>query len=328
MNKIKAVALFSGGLDSILAIKLIENQGIEVIGINFRTPFFGMEQSLIQNNSIQLNIIDITDEYMEILKNPTHGYGKNINPCIDCHTFMFKKAGEFMSKINASFIISGEVLGERPMSQNKASLRLIEKESGYSGLILRPLSALLLEETIPEKTGVVNRSQLLNISGRSRKRQIELASQMGIVNYPSPAGGCKLTEPGFSNRLKDLFTQDKYSLRDIELLKIGRHFRMDKNTKLVVGRNKSENNQIEQYFHNGDVLLKARNVKGPISLLKINDNLNEELIIQACRITSRYCDKADFDELKIDCHYKLPHESPVIKVVKPLEENDLDSLRI
>jgi len=208
-DKIKAVALFSGGLDSILAVKLIQEQEIEVKGVNFKTPFFGLDKTFFAAKSLDmdLEIIDITQELLEILRNPKHGFGKNMNPCIDCHTFMFKKAGEYMSEIGASFIISGEVLGERPMSQNRNSLSVIERESGFEGRILRPLSALLLAETIPEKGGLVDRNKLLNISGRSRKRQMELAVKMGIEDYPSPAGGCKLTEPAFSKRLRDLFTQ-------------------------------------------------------------------------------------------------------------------------
>ena len=328
IDKTKAVALFSGGLDSILAIKLMTMQGIEVIGVNFKTPFFGLEKiSSIRNFDIDFEIIDISNEYIKILKNPIHGFGKNMNPCIDCHTFMFKKAGEYMSKIGASFIISGEVLGQRPMSQNKGSLRVVEKESGYPGLILRPLSALLLEETIPEKDGLVNRKQLLDISGRSRKRQIELASQMGIENYPSPAGGCKLTEPGFAIRLKDLFTQNKYSQKDIELLKIGRHFRLDNNTKIVVGRNKDENNQIEQYACDGDILFKARNVRGPISLLKKSGNLNAELIDLSCRITARYCDREEFDEIEI-MYYDSHQDNSKVKKVKPIKEEQLETIRI
>jgi tRNA U34 2-thiouridine synthase MnmA/TrmU len=229
-DKIKAVALFSGGLDSILAVKLIQEQGIEVRGVNFKTPFFGLSKTfaVIKNIDIDLEIIDITQELLEILRNPKHGFGKNMNPCIDCHSLMFKKAGEYMIKIGASFIISGEVLGERPMSQNRNSLNIIKRESGFEGRILRPLSALLLAETIPEKEGLVDRSKLLDISGRSRKRQMELAAKMGIDDYPSPAGGCKLTEPAFSKRLRDLFTQDSFSLEDIELLKLGRHFRLSK----------------------------------------------------------------------------------------------------
>ena len=259
-DKIKAVALFSGGLDSILAVKLIQEQGIEVEGINFNTPFFGLGEAFViaKDLDINLEIIDITEELLKILKKPKYGFGKNMNPCIDCHALMFKKAGEYMNKIGASFILSGEVLGERPMSQNRNSLSIVGRESGFEGRILRPLSALLLTETIPEKEGLVNRNKLLDISGRSRKRQIELAAKIGIKDYPSPAGGCKLTEPAFSKRLRDLFTQGSFSIEEIELLKLGRHFRLSKGIKLVVGRNKEENEQLQNFFQDGDFLFKAK----------------------------------------------------------------------
>lgn len=328
-KKTKAVALFSGGLDSILAIKLIMNQGIDVVGVNFRTPFFGLDQKYINPDfEIDLKIVDISLEYMNILKNPLHGYGKNINPCIDCHAFMFKSAGDFMNRINASFIISGEVLGERPMSQNRGSLSLIEKMSGYSGLILRPLSALLLPETIPEKNGIVDRNKLLNISGRSRKRQIALAERMGIIKYPSPAGGCKLTEPGFAHRLKDLLSHEKYDMKDIELLKIGRHFRLDGDTKIVIGRNMGENSLIETFFKVGDILFKPKKTKGPTALLKTNADLNEELILKACRIVSRYCDKEGYNEIEINYYHTLKHETPLVKKILPLEDEELNLLRV
>ncbi|OQY41124.1 tRNA 4-thiouridine(8) synthase ThiI [Candidatus Atribacteria bacterium 4572_76] len=280
-DKIKAVALFSGGLDSILAVKLIREQGIEVKGINFKTPFFGLNEAfaIAKDLNINLEIIDITEELLKILKKPKYGLGKNMNPCIDCHALMFKKAGEYMNKIGASFILSGEVLGERPMSQNRNSLNIIERESGFKGRILRPLSALLLAETIPEKEGLVDRNKLLDISGRSRKRQMELAAKMGIKDYPSPAGGCKLTEPAFSKRLRDLFfTQESFSIEEIELLKLGRHFRLSKDIKLVVGRNKEENEQLQNFFQEGDFLFKAKNLKGPVSLLKRGFKINNELI--------------------------------------------------
>ena len=330
-NKIRTVALFSGGLDSILAVKLIQEQGIEVKGVNFKTPFFGLDKAFLTAKSfdMDLKIIDITKEHLEILKNPKHGYGKNMNPCIDCHTFMFKKAGEYMSEIGASFIISGEVLGERPMSQNKNSLEAIEKESGYQGLILRPLSALLLPKTIPEKEGWVDRNKLLNISGRSRKRQIELAAKIGIKNYPSPAGGCKLTEPGFSKRLKDLFTQGVFSLEEIELLKLGRHFRLSRDIKLVVGRNKEENEQIKEYFQDGDLLFRAKNLKGPTSLLKSNSKISSNLIDKSCQITARYCDKSEEEHKEVNInYYSLSEEFLKNKKVKPLKEEELEILRI
>ena len=330
-DKIKAVALFSGGLDSILAVKLIQEQGIEVKGVNFKTPFFGLDKTLasIKNLNIDLEIIDITQELLEVLRNPKHGLGKNMNPCIDCHALMFKKSGEYMNKIGASFILSGEVLGERPMSQNRNSLNIIERESGFEGRILRPLSALLLAETIPEKEGLVDRNKLLDISGRSRKRQMELAAKMGIRDYPSPAGGCKLTEPAFSKRLRDLFTQESFSLEEIELLKLGRHFRLSRNIKLVVGRNKEENEKIKEFFQEGDFLFKAKNLKGPVSLLKGAYRANDGFIDKSCQITARYCDRneEENEEVFIDYYRKL---KGIVKTkkVKPLIEDELKSLRI
>jgi tRNA U34 2-thiouridine synthase MnmA/TrmU len=330
-DKIKAVALFSGGLDSILAVKLIQEQGIEVRGVNFRTPFFGLDKNLasIKYLDIDLEIIDITQELLEVLRNPRYGFGKNMNPCIDCHILMFKKAGEYMTKIGASFILSGEVLGERPMSQNRNSLSRIERESGFEGRILRPLSALLLAETIPEKEGLVDRNKLLDISGRSRKRQMELAVKMGIEDYPSPAGGCKLTEPAFSKRLRDLFTQENFSLKEIELLKLGRHFRLSKDIKLVVGRNKEENEQLQNFFQDGDFLFKAKNLKGPVSLLKKVSKVGDGLLDKSCQITARYCDRneEENEEVSIDYYRKL---KGIVKTrkVKSLTEDELESLRI
>jgi tRNA U34 2-thiouridine synthase MnmA/TrmU len=330
-DKIKAVALFSGGLDSILAVKLIQEQGIEVKGVNFKTPFFGLDQALtaIKDLDMDLEIIDITGELLEILKNPLHGFGKNMNPCIDCHTLMFKKAGEYMTKIGASFILSGEVLGERPMSQNRNSLSLIERESGLEGRILRPLSALLLPETIPEKEGLVNKNKLLNISGRSRKRQMELAAKMNLKDYPSPAGGCKLTEPDFSKKLRDLFNQEKYSLEEIELLKLGRHFRLNRDIKLVVGRNKEENEQLKDFFQEGDFLFIAKNLKSPISLLKKGFKLNNDFIDKSCQITARYCDRNEEEDEEVYInYYSASKELAKTRKVKPLREEELEILRV
>jgi len=330
-DKIKAVALFSGGLDSILAVKLIQEQGIKVKGINFKTPFFGLDEAFMiaKDLNIDLEIIDITGELLEILENPKHGLGKNMNPCIDCHALMFKKAGEYMTKIGASFILSGEVLGERPMSQNRNSLNIIERESGFEDRILRPLSALLLPETIPEKEGLIDRNKLLNISGRSRKRQIELAVKMNLKDYPSPSGGCKLTDPGFSKRLRDLFAQEKYSLEEIKLLKLGRHFRLRRDIKLIVGRNKEENEQLNNFFQDGDFLFKAKNLKGPISLLKKGIKIDDEIIEKSCQITARYCDRNEEEDEGVYINYfGKSKELAKTKKVKPFKEEKLESLRV
>jgi len=330
-DKIKAVALFSGGLDSILAVKLIQEQGIKVKGINFITPFFGLDEAFMmaKDLDIDLEIIDITEELLGILRNPKYGFGKNMNPCIDCHTLMLKKAGEYMTKIGASFILSGEVLGERSMSQNRNSLNIIERESGFEGRILRPLSALLLPETIPEKEGLVDRNKLLNISGRSRKRQMKLAIKMNLKDYPSPAGGCKLTDPGFSKRLRDLFAQEKYSLEEIKLLKLGRHFRLRRDIKLIVGRNKEENEQLNNFFQDGDFLFKAKNLKGPISLLKEGIKIDDEIIEKSCQITARYCDRNEEEDEGVYINYFGKSKELVkTKKVKPFKEEELESLRV
>ncbi|PIW11857.1 MAG: tRNA 4-thiouridine(8) synthase ThiI [Candidatus Infernicultor aquiphilus] len=234
-----------------------------------------------------------------------------------------------MTKIGASFILSGEVLGERPMSQNRNSLSLIETESGFKGRILRPLSALLLPETIPEKEGLVNKNKLLNISGRSRKRQMELAAKMNLKDYPSPAGGCKLTEPGFSKRLRDLFNQEKYFLEEIELLKLGRHFRLGRDIKLVVGRNKEENEQLKDFFQEGDFLFKAKNLKGPISLIKKGFKLNNDFIDKSCQITARYCDRNEEEDEEVYInYYSASKELAKTRKVKPLREEELEILRV
>ena len=206
---VKAISLFSGGLDSQLAVRLIQNQGIVVTGINFSSPFFGADkrtERAAHDLGIDLRVEPVGEEYLErVLKNPVYGYGKNMNPCIDCHAFMFRKAGDLMEELGASFIITGEVLGQRPMSQNRSALNAVDKLSGYKGYIVRPLSARLLEATVPEKEGWIQRELLLDISGRSRTRQMKLAEEYGIKEYPSPAGGCLLTEQNFARRLKKNF---------------------------------------------------------------------------------------------------------------------------
>lgn len=314
-NKKKAIALYSGGLDSILAIKLILEQNINVIGIQFQTPFIEDKPNAYIERYLGIELIkkDISEEHINLLLNPKHGYGKNINPCIDCRITMFCKAGELMEQKNASFIISGEVLGQRPMTQNKASILKIGEESGYGQLIVRPLSALLLPETLPERQKIINRSQLMDIQGRSRKRQIALAKSWGIKKYPAPAGGCKLTEPGFAKRMNDLISKNNFNTNDIELLKVGRHFTLNKNTKLVVGRNEQENKKLFSLVQPQDFLLSSKNFKGPVSLLRLYSNTDDEfldkdtIINLASRITARYCDR-NSDKDFVDINMWSPNQ--------------------
>ena len=288
---IKALSLFSGGLDSILAVKLIQGQGIDVIGVCFETPFFSSEKAIqsARNIGLPLRIVDITDSLFSIVLNPKHGYGKSLNPCIDCHALMLRTAGEMLKREGANFIISGEVLGQRPMSQNLRSLSIVIRDSGFKDLILRPLSAKRLPETLPEKEGWVIRGGLLGLSGRSRQPQMELAKRFGVKEYPAPAGGCLLTEEVFSRRLKDLISfNPKVTRRDIELLKQGRHFRISEKTRIVVGRNQEENEMIASLREEEDTILTVELFPGP-TVLAIGDPSPEEMRL-AASITVSYSD--------------------------------------
>ena len=266
----KALAVFSGGLDSMLAAELIRAQDIEVLGLFFETPFFGSARPLESAAAIDLplKVIDITGIHLHMVKNPRHGYGSHMNPCIDCHALMLAEAGKRLEQEGARFLITGEVLGQRPMSQNRGALNVVARESGFAGLILRPLSARLLAPTIPEQMGWVRREELMGFSGRSRKPQMKLAEVFGIRDYPSPAGGCLLTDVTFSRRLKDLFSsQSTLEVRELELLKIGRHFRMAPGIKVVVGRNQKENEAICRLAKEGELLLSTVTVPGPTVLV-------------------------------------------------------------
>jgi tRNA U34 2-thiouridine synthase MnmA/TrmU len=268
--KIRGIALFSGGLDSILAVKVIQEQGIEVTGVSFETPFFGADKARKAAAGIGLDLIvmDITEEHLVMLKNPRYGYGKNMNPCIDCHILMLKKAGDRMRQVGADFLLTGEVLGQRPMSQGKQSLHVVAKRSGYQEYAIRPLSARLLPETLPEKEGKVIREKLLDIQGRSRKRQMELVDKYKITHYEQPGGGCLLTNPGFSKRLKDLFDCKKpFDIRDIQLLKFGRHLRLNDKVKIIVGRNKKDNQAIRDLLGAEDAVIEMKDFPGPTVLV-------------------------------------------------------------
>jgi len=246
-QKVRALGLCSGGLDSILSGMILKNQGVEVTWVSFETPFFNGDKAEKASRQTGIPLIrrDITDIYMDMLRNPKLGYGKNMNPCRDCHSLMFRLAGQMMDEGGWDFLFSGEVLGQRPLSQTKQALRYVEKQSGYDGKILRPLSARALPETDVEKAGLVRRRELMDFSGRSRKPQIELAKNLGITNYPSPAGGCLLTDTNFSRRLKDLFDhEDRLVTSDIHLLKFGRHIRLSDTVKIVVGRTRGDNQSI------------------------------------------------------------------------------------
>ena len=297
-EKKKVVALLSGGLDSQLAVKMMQKQGFEVSAVAIKTPFCDFDcgrgcgfeiRERADTLGVDLKTVYLGDEYIEMLKNPKHGFGSGMNPCIDCRTMMFKAAKKHMEEIGAEFIISGEVLGQRPMSQHGPALRTIEKESDLKGKIVRPLSAALLAKTEPEESGLIKRENLGMISGRSRKGQLELAKEYGIEDPPNAGGGCLLTDPAFSLRAKDLFGHiETPTTNDIDLLKIGRHFRLDQSTKLVVGRNHNENEMIKSLALPDDVLFEARDHVGPVSILRGKNNV--DYLDFAAQITLRYSD--------------------------------------
>lgn len=293
----KALGLCSGGLDSILSALVLKQQKIEVHWVSFETPFFNADKARRAAMMLKVPLItkNITSTYMELLRNPRCGFGKNMNPCMDCHALMFRLAGEMMQPKGYDFLFSGEVLGQRPMSQTLSSLNYVEKHSGHAGYILRPLSAKKLNETIPEKEGRVDRQQLLDLSGRSRKPQIALAKQFGISDYPAPAGGCLLTDKGYSIRLKDLLEHQKeFREAELHLLRHGRHLRLNEHTKIIVGRTKEENEQIVTYWDRSrDMLLKTQNVPGPTVLIPNGSERPEALLAAAiCAGYSKAaCDK-------------------------------------
>jgi tRNA-specific 2-thiouridylase len=270
-TKVSALGLCSGGLDSILSALVLRDQGIHVEWISFETPFFTADKARKASRQcgVPLHVKDITAVYLEMFKAPRAGYGKYMNPCMDCHSLMFQMAGEEMAAGGFQFLFSGEVVGQRPMSQTKPSLRYVEKHSGLDGYIVRPLSGRLLPETIPEKNGWVNRERLLDISGRGRKRQIALARQYGVKEYPAPAGGCLLTDVGYSARLKDFMGHSAdLPIRDLHLMKYGRHLRLSPSTKLIVGRNRKENEAIQEWMDpREDVTFRARHFPGPTCLV-------------------------------------------------------------
>jgi tRNA-specific 2-thiouridylase len=273
----RALALFSGGLDSVLAMKLVVDQGIEVIAVNINIGFGSTNdrkehmQNMCQQIGVKLEILDLRQLYLdEVLFDPKYGYGKNFNPCIDCHGFMFRYTGKLLEKYDASFMISGEVLGQRPMSQRKEALENVKSLSQYDELIVRPLCAKLLEPTKPELEGWIDREKLMDISGRNRQPQLALAKKIGLEDFESPGGGCLLTEIQFSNKLRDFVEHDKLDIEDIDTLKAGRHLRLPDGAKLIIGRDAQDNEKIKQT--NSSKYYKARilDATGPLCLFQKN----------------------------------------------------------
>ena len=333
--KRKALALLSGGLDSTLAVKVILEQGIEVEALNFTSPFCsctgrnaGCKSEAVrvaEEFNIPIKVMNKGMEYLEIVRNPRHGYGKGMNPCIDCRIFLMRKAKEYMAESGADFVITGEVLGQRPMSQRRHTLDIIERESGLAGLLLRPLSAKHFEPTIPELEGWVDRKSLLAIQGRSRKEQMQLASELDVKNYPCPAGGCLLTELSFVSKVKDVFDHsDQLNLRDFRLLRLGRHFRTAPRTKLIVGRDEAENDLLEKHVQAGEATVLWLEGGGPLGVLigEVDDTALET----AAKIVLRYT-KAEPGKV---CSIKsvIDGIERFMSVANTFDEQKIEELRI
>jgi tRNA U34 2-thiouridine synthase MnmA/TrmU len=330
--KRKAIGLLSGGLDSTLAVKMILDMGFEVIALNFKTPFCCCDsedkcysESVAQKFNIPLKRIYGGEDYLEVVKNPKHGYGRNMNPCLDCRIFLFKKAKQLMEEVGADFIFTGEVLGERPMSQRLSAMKLIEKESDLKGKVLRPLSAKLLEPTLVEKDGTVEKEKLLPIQGRSRKTQIALAKSYQIEDYPCPAGGCLLADKNFAQRLAESFKHGEDSLRNIFLLKIGRHFRLPTKAKVIAGRNQKENEVLLSLSLPVELKFTVEGYKSTYVLLLGDPTFENQT--QAARICARYCDEKGLEALTVKIWSNSPEECQKIEAF-PMEEDLLSSIRI
>ena len=292
----KGLSLLSGGLDSQLAVRILQRAGADVEGVTFATPFFSPDAARKAADAlgVKLHIVDFTADEIALIENPPHGFGGAMNPCIDCHATMIRRAGEMMTALGYDFVATGEVLGQRPMSQNRQSLGIVEKTSGMKGRLVRPMSALLLDPTIPEQEGKLDRTKLLDISGRCRERQIALAAEFGIVDYPSPAGGCKLTEEGFGRKLRDL--RDHEGLKDrrlVELLLIARRFRLPDGSSVALGRDKTENAALKNAGLG--ILISPCNCPGPTALMP--EAKSQDDVRLAAELVASYsrCDRLQGD---------------------------------
>jgi tRNA U34 2-thiouridine synthase MnmA/TrmU len=319
----KAIALVSGGLDSMLAARLIMEQGIHVEGINFFTGFCveghthairKKDQARPKRNNalwvaeqlgMKLHIIDVSQPYKDIVINPKHGYGANLNPCLDCKGFMVNKAYEWIKEQDFDFIITGEVMGQRPMSQRRDTMPVVQKESGAGDLLLRPLCAKRLPPTLPEREGWVDREQLLDFQGRSRKPQMALAERFGIEEYAQPAGGCCfLTDQAYSKKLSDLWRargERDYEMDDIMLLKVGRHLRPNPNFKIIISREEGETRFLEGY-RKQFVHLRTLSHSGPLAL--VDGTVNEHDLKLAAQLTARYSQGRDAQDVEVEVNLR------------------------
>jgi tRNA U34 2-thiouridine synthase MnmA/TrmU len=329
MSKYDGIVLYSGGLDSILAYRVLAEQGLRLLALKLYSFFFPLstdedEYALLQkeNYGVEVELQEVTDEFLPVVRNPQFGYGRWMNPCLDCKVFMYHQAGKLLRSKGATFIATGEVLGQRPMTQHRGELNKLAKEAGFTGRILRPLSAKLLRETEAEASGLVDRSSLLDISGRGRRWQMRLAREKGIADYPTPAGGCHLTDEAFARRLKDMFIHGD-DTRPLQFLRTGRHFRLSETCRLTVGRNHEENLLLEKFAESADALLVPVSHMGPSAV--VHGSCTKDELETTAGIVARYGDAP-------------PNEMTIIEIraegqtgrgeFAPCDDKDLKKLRI
>lgn len=342
-EKIRAIGMLSGGLDSRLALRLIQQQGIEITALHFYTGFCianrnrrvgRVEKPSARNEALEagahletpVEVIDVAQAYMSVILNPRYGYGAGMNPCVDCRIFMLQRAKAYMEEVGAHFIFTGEVLGQRPKSQHRHQMRTIERESGLEGLLLRPLSAKLLPPTIPEQKGWVNRDMLLGISGRGRKVQIALAEQLDIGDYPQPAGGCcLLPDINFARRLRDFLDHNPAEMvtpEQMALLAVGRHFRFEDGLKVIVGRDEGENNYLA-YAGADQWQFTTLDHPGPVALARAP--LTPDQIEQVCSLVASYSDGKHSPQVRVEVRQ---NEQVQTVTIAPLSRSVVDRLRI
>ncbi|MHC4663950.1 MAG: 7-cyano-7-deazaguanine synthase [Planctomycetota bacterium] len=330
----KAILLLSGGLDSVLAGKMILDQGVDVEAVHFVHPFNegnraadepSAAERMAEQLGIPVDVIEWGKEFLDIIRNPRHGYGSAMNPCIDCRVYSFRCAAKYLKERGADFIVTGEVQGQRPMSQRRFTIDLIEHESGMAGLIVRPLCAKLLPPSIAEQKGLIDRQRLLDIQGRSRTPQMKLAEELGIRDYVQPGGGCLLTDKEFSARLRDLFEHEPgCNMDDVRMLKHGRHFRIPGGAKIIVGRNEADNNAMESLLKPGDRFFEPESIPGPTVVCR-GSNSEKDIGIAAALVASYTKGK---DAIDVKAAEFGGEEEKVLRKVNPLEKSDLENWRI
>ncbi len=325
--KKKAVALLSGGLDSKLAIRIVQAQGIEIEALSFKTQFNCCNDEAGQaarELGVPVTMLSTDEEYLRVVEKPKYGYGRAVNPCTDCRIYMFALAAKFMEKVGASFMISGEVIGQRPNSQMKRQLEIIDRDTGLGGLLVRPLSAKLLPPTKPEIEGILDREKLHGISGRSRKELIQMAHDFGMKDIPQPSTGCLLTEPEVGFRVKDIFkNQKEYTRWDFDLVKFGRHFRLSENAKVILGKSEEQNLKLEAYYEEGkSSLFIPNNFYGPSALLI--GELTEETKDLAIKLLMNYSKKPRVEGEEPVLDFKTGGEESQVSVAVGTSINPVD----